>query len=432
MKRFTLTVLLLATAACFLIGGTCNPSDDDDNDDHLDDDAADDDAFDDDSDDDDIADDDECDDDVADDDVVDDDVVDDDAVDDDATDDDIAGEWVIETVEDGVDLRGQVTLALDADDKPHVAYGTYQEDYELVYATREPKGWQHQSPAIFNKGLGASMIITPDGIVHLGVTAYAGSYNSMVIKHITYDGVDWHSLPVFASTGCSLPIIAAGADPELYLFFGENDFQFNVTARLVRNTGGLLWDQIFSVPGDPYAGVGAMDLAVDGLGQPHITITVAGIYVALPFAHGVRIGDVWDFDQIEPLYAGVVNSALVMHPDGATHIVYAFYEGQVKEAIQIGDEWQKREIAAAGSGIYVDAAVGTGDVVHVVTGGTNESVVRYGANYNGSWGFTVIEDGLVKVTDVAIAVDSQGLPHLVYLDRDADVVRYAYFVPADR
>ena len=165
MKKQLWPVVIVLLSVLFM-GALCSPVEDDDDDnqpvdDDADDDLSDDDGLDDDTLDDDNVDDDAIDDDSADDDAdddvdddsADDDAVDDDAVDDDTTDDDTADDDLditYEVIDAAGDVKGSVSLDIDANDDLHVAYqrligaGTFYSYFSLFYATNRADGWASQ------------------------------------------------------------------------------------------------------------------------------------------------------------------------------------------------------------------------------------------------------------------------------------------------
>jgi hypothetical protein len=227
--------------------------------------------------------------------------------------------WDIETV----DSNGYVgSLALDSKGNPHISYLLYDShdfdsdtlNYTLMYASWTGSSWSIQ--VMEKYCVSPSLVLDSKDNPHLSYY----NYESHDFKYASWDENKWNLQIVEQNDtngyGGSLALDSNGT-PHLCYFYGtshqeSNKFSLSFALRYAHWTG-TKWD-IQTIDSNPIPQDGA-SIAVDYLGHPHISYHGND---GLEYASGN--GDNWNKQTIES-YSGV-QSTLILDSKGNPHIIY--------------------------------------------------------------------------------------------------------------
>lgn len=170
---------------------------------------------------------------------------------------------------------------------------------------------------------------------------------------------------------------------------------------------------------------GDASVAVDAQGAAHLGYVGGGLVHAIVSTFGV-----WTSETVDPF--GSCRSSLALDALDRAHAVYAadYYDtawhGELRTASDASGAWVVRTVDAADLGcgypgvaprIAVDAT-GTEHVAYV--GAHPDYGLRYAVSGGGTWTRSTVTPDHVR--GIALAVDGQGVPHVVYSDASAELL----------
>ncbi|MHB9145751.1 MAG: stalk domain-containing protein [Symbiobacteriia bacterium] len=181
---------------------------------------------------------------------------------------------------------------------------------------------------------------------------------------------------------------------------------------------------------------GAMDIAVDRLGYPHIlrwTLAQYGQGHALAYAYKDSTG--WHPEPIHESSAsyGIGSAHLALDPSGAPHVCY--FAGENDDLIHAwrdGTGWHEETVDSYGQvGVYNDIAVDAQGRIHIVYYDLSHGHPKYALKSGGKWMIEVIDTSTADTGQyLSLALDASDNPHVAYhadfLDGKAGHLRYAY------
>jgi hypothetical protein len=245
----------------------------------------------------------------------------------------------------GQAIRFHASLALDANENPHVAYcypsvGMVWECENLVHAYRTGSEWQTEVVDRGYVGVHNSLRIDSMGRIHV---AYYDQYNRD-LKYAYRDSAGWHIQRV-DSTGdvgsnLSMALDASNRPHISYCEgFGETAGYGYCDALKYAFYNGASWD-IRTVDSEGYQGIGT-SIALDGAGQPHISYCAA-----FELRYAFRDGQTWKTQTVDDI---ATETALVLDSAGRPYIIYSStHDGsrRLKYARYDGSVWRKSLLEA--------------------------------------------------------------------------------------
>lgn len=143
----------------------------------------------------------------------------------------------------------------------------------------------------------------------------------------------------------------------------------------------------------------------------------------------------WDFQQVNGILYNVDMTRIAKHPAGGTYIAYRHNVPGVGGRISISNNasgsWQATTLPSSGMSQYVDMAIGSDGVIHVVFGFYDSSISTGGVKYcrsdTGWQEQTVMTSGTNSSVGVAIGVDSANRPHIINRVGNENMVYYCSF-----
>jgi len=271
---------------------------------------------------------------------------------------------------------GDTSLALDANDRPHVSYiGEGSDDYDVEYATYTGSSWVHQTVDENVDGLGGHTSLALDGVGRPRVSYYDAHWSSL--GYADRDSGYWEAETV---------------------------------------------DQ--DVP-DGYT-----SLAVDTSGAAHIVYFHTSGYL---LEHAVQAGDEWQIETADQGSVAGRYSSLKLEGQQVSHISYVdSAQDEFRYAVkdwgsQAASGWVTETVADAGDGgYYTSLAVDDGGGVHVgyYYQVPFSSVQRLEYAYRDATGWHVEElNSAYLYGSLSLAMAPDGQPRLGY---STNVVVYAW------
>ncbi len=287
--------------------------------------------------------------------------------------------WEIQVATTG-DRCARTALALDVTDAPQISYAT---DAGVRYARWTEQGWTVRTIA---SGRYADLALDRAGQPHV---AYLVNNDSL--RHIWFDGQDWHDESVITlgegeTSGtsyylASLSLALDGQDtPHVsYTFVGyPNYMPWTALGYARRTAGAWVFAEII------YNAKGAVALALDAAGDPHISY---GDGVGLKYRRWT--GSAWEEQAVERTAPRAGDTAIALDGNAAPHIGYI-------------------------SPTYGSA----------IAGQLTEPALRYATLAAGVWVRELVDRSQDTGIHAALALDAAGQPHISQRDRGG-ALRYA-------
>src|SRR5439155_23400811 len=170
-------------------------------------------------------------------------------------------------------------------------------------------------------------------------------------------------------------------------------------------------------------------IAVDSAGVVHVTYSVLDTYKLM---HAKRIAGSWINETAVPASVGsAIYSAVAVDSKGVAHATYTRSPQRVGYATNEGGVWTAGWLIQDGiSNQRVPIALDDQDRVHIAysgcANGCDPARIIHSVRERGSWTREVVATRDVRdfFDFVALALDSGGVPHIVFNDRDAGTLLY--------
>jgi hypothetical protein len=201
---------------------------------------------------------------------------------------------------------------------------------------------------------------------------------------------------------------------------------------------------------DPSTGADSLRYAIKGTSGWTVE-TVAGsnfgLYNSILLDNGIHIASSnttttlhyitpgtsgWDFQQVNGILYNVDATRITRHPNGGIYIMYRHNVPNVGGRISISNNatgsWQAATLPSSGMSQYVDMAIGTDGVIHIVFAYYDSSISTGGIKYcRSDTGWTeesVMTSGSNSSVGVSVGLDSANQPHIINRVGNTNAVYY--------
>jgi hypothetical protein len=257
---------------------------------------------------------------------------------------DDAGGWHVETlpIEGERNAFGQVSLALDGGDLPHVVYPEYEPasaSYRLRYVYWNGLAWQGETVA-GEWGQYVSLALSGTGVPHVG---YYVGYPDNDVKYAHRGGSGWEVEVVHDHTDgpgyVSLKVDSLGIPHIAYSSYAYSPVA--VSQIVYGSLGASGWQTETVGTG----GGGAVSLALDGSDAPHLAFTdYSSIYYAQRQARS------WVVEAVDDGYHDV---SMALDGEGAPAIAYVQIDPSYRKVVRFAQwedaAWERSSIHIASS-----------------------------------------------------------------------------------
>ena len=319
-----------------------------------------------------------------------------------------ATDWDFEVADFGVFANPSV--AIGSDGSLHICYYDWY-DAILWYATNVGNEWAVQAvDTAGDVGHYSSIVVDQNDIVHIAYNLEV-SRESIAVKYANNATGEWATQVVEAGNDIgAFPCLAVDSAGQPYVTYNDLERNEIHLARLAEKG----WEVQALAFGRPYGR--ASGIAVDSLDQLHIAYGAEDGANKLRYQSGVwsSMTSEW-VDETTPIGDSI---SLAVDQNDVVHIAY--YNSATSSTMYAHPEGKAWTIEDLGEGYPV--AIRAASVDHVAI-----SIGNLGVFFKdgGVWEMTYLDRGFA-VEDCALAADSTGVLHIVFLDATGQSLRYAH------
>ncbi|MCK4457420.1 MAG: PKD domain-containing protein [Thermoplasmata archaeon] len=335
-----------------------------------------------------------------------------------------AGEWKIYTVDHFEDFGLYVSIGVDPMGLPHISYHDYTEK-SLKYASWDGVGFSVETvddePDDSDVGLHSSIAIDSIGTPFILYSREdIGWYSFLRLASRGPSG--WTMMDINRTYGRQTTSLAIDGSDNLHLIYGLKGSIYYRT-----NTSGS-WSE-------DYVGEGQVtdrDLSLDSDDIPHAAFLEdeGGI----GYAH--RLNGSWNKTTVNSSIDRVA-VRISVDPDDLPGITWAFHVPEGGFGIQMaswnGLNWEEEIVEnrtwVGGNSVAFDRLGNVHLTYYDIEDPLGDARLMYAVRENGSWSFEEVElvdnEGAAPRRWSCIAIDSEGQPHIAYIERGDSTLKYA-------
>ncbi|MCZ7584457.1 MAG: hypothetical protein M5R36_14545 [Deltaproteobacteria bacterium] len=296
-------------------------------------------------------------------------------------------------------------IAVDANGAVHVAY-VAMDELSLRYAVNADGTWEGETVEVFPRGdVYFGMTVTAGGQPHL---IYAWEDSTSDVHYATKSGGSWSIDTIIPSDGKWRAgySLALGPDGTLHELHSEPD----AVSHLWNDASG--WHQEVVTYQELFYGT---SLAVDAEGYLHGTYA---LYGSSSLVYVTNKSGTWDEIVVDWCggEADGDNARLMLDSAGGVHIVYGdtSWNG-VRYATNRNGPWEISKFypPRAFDGLFISAAMGPGDAIHIADYYEDRDGLYYLTNASGEWEKRLLAGGLQFGASKPMADDAGNLHALL-------------------
>jgi hypothetical protein len=323
-----------------------------------------------------------------------------------------SGGWAATTVKPGSSIRS-ISIALDSVGAPHVAFIDHV-TYQVFYGSLVGGAWSVALvPGSVNADEEISLVLDAQDRPRLAyqcdTAGVAGG-----IRYAWSDGAAWHvetvELTGVGARNPSLSLALTSAGAPAISFYGGDNFGMKYATR----SGAGTWSIAQSNPAR-YAGFHGTSLVFDAADRPVVSFFDYDLQ-KLQLAR--LVGATWSYETVDATAGAGEWSTLALDAAGRPHLAYLAVDGTVKYATKAA-AWT---IETVGTGYLTSLALAPDGTPWVAYGVSAASWVKVTHRVAGAWSAAETLPATSADWTMDLVVDRAGVPHLAY---DAPAASYA-------
>jgi hypothetical protein len=322
------------------------------------------------------------------------------------------GVWIVTALNN--DVYGEwLSLALDANDAPHLSYYDSFLDGQM-YATRPADTWLITAvDTEFDAGLYTSLALDKQGHPHISYVHYLHFGLKSHLRYARLSGTKWIVETVDEGARHAQPkLVIDGADRLHILYQDLTTQQWLYT---YQQEPGWTTE---TTPISTYPFAITISFLVDADGNPHLSY-----YDADYLHYTFRADNQW----IQHTFAessGWGVTSLALDESNNPHIAFANYSGELRYAQLINNEWITQTIDNSGEFPFVSLQLDSLDQPHVVYPALDNDQLKYAHWQAGQWFIETLDED--PISAASLALDSQDHPHIAYWN-ELKSMEYVYW-----
>jgi len=324
-----------------------------------------------------------------------------------------ASGWYTEEVRHGMGVwESSVSLALDQDGNPHLGYASHYDD-GVWYAYQDPGGGGWQFESVDSAGFYPSLTLDSDGNPHM-------SYQNMATT-LTYayrDAGGWQTEPLveFDYFGAFHTSIALDGNGRPHI--GCNAGMAGAYDLWYAGYDGSIW---YTNTVDTAMGWHSrLSLDVDTTNDVHIAYRHADEQ-DLRYAHLDSFG--WHTETIDSQGTVGFHPSLGLDSSGYSHVFYIdATNDELKYAYQDASGWHIQQAL----GLHTSLALDENGYAHISYYDRANGALKYAYRGAAEWYSQTVDSSADVGLYTSLALDRDGYPHISYYDVTNEDLKYAY------
>lgn len=357
-------------------------------------------------------------------------------------------QWELETLAFG----GQyLSFALDSAGAPHISYFN---NYEFRHATKQGGAWHVEPVGLSSLGYGSSIAVDSQDRPHV---AYIQDEQNAQLIYAYLDGSEWISSTIASAwPGLSVSLTLDEADTA-HIALGGQYFAIGNGQAMVKSAAGAMYSTYSAIaldgegrPAISYLGQGNMickrwdgdqwvsDLVDDGgrsglnssidvagYGDARISYYTASGMDGAAIRYAQRDDMSWAAETITKTYMpqyphSAYDTSLALDSRKRPHVAFwysDYYSDGLYYGYKAGESWQIEQIADDASSPN-DLVLDSSDRPHIAF--TDSAILWYGRREADGWQLTGLTDGFENLTTFSLALDEVDRPHFAYVTVDGE------------
>ncbi len=326
--------------------------------------------------------------------------------------------WVIETVDSSLNVGLYTSLALDSDDKPHIAYFD-SSNMRLKYAFYDGSSWQISVvDSTYAAGVHCSLALDSYDHAHISYEA-----NNDSLKYAYFDGSNWQISTVETASQLGSHTSLALDDNDLphisYHDYANHQLKYAYY-------DGSIW-HISVVDTDGFVGY-RTSLGLDSNDYPRISYLD---YINDDLKYAEYDGTDWNISVLSTQLDKVIDStSLALDNSNYTHITYysstysnLYYKHQTSSG------WQTKTVDSDGDvGQSSSLVLDNGSYPHISYRDATNSHLKYAHQTSSNWYTETVDNDGGTGYSSSIKLNSIEMPHISYYRNTTGVLKYAYYI----
>ena len=319
------------------------------------------------------------------------------------------------------------SLIQDSKGNLHFAYG----ETHLQYAIYDGNAWNITIVDTSQEvGEYSSLAIDSKDYPHI---SYYDKMND-VLKYAYFDGSNWHITTIESSEDSGeLSSIAIDSKDHVYVAY------FDERNNLLRYAyfNGNTWEIQTVDNSAEHDSWTPISMAFDSQDHPHIFYNAGG---KIKYAH--FDGTSWHIEEMDTYGIEGSEVCLCLDSNDYPHIAYVHkrqvsqytWVDEIKYAYYNGSNWQIKTVYSDDYAIFPDLALDGNDEPYIafmfdqLSGDLFHGPgIKYASLSGNNWDIKTVTNLGLEDYYPNLAIDSSGIPHIVYINEDKDNVRHTYF-----